>query len=477
MANALILSPLRFGLANYVLRVEHDGTPADVLVGVTPGRDYWVSGDAQADGADGDGDLLGVVAAALSAATGVTVTVTRTTAQRIQVSAASGALALLWDHVNTTLDKAVLGFSADTVAAASLIGDLQPQGIFRPDCPTGFGRDRPVVMAGLDRSLAGDVAGTFFGEGHPERRIRFGALADAKVRAEAAPVDEPHGTLDELWTGTLARARRFRLYEDEAALAHSVYRCSMLRDPCTQHPRHPFYWQAEIEAVRLAVWAPAAASARSLYHLDITGTNEAIETPDDAVLDTLTTGATWAGWVRMAAVEDNRSILGRNTLSWRIRTETALGGLGLLIFFGTTANYARADLGLDDLATHHFAITFDAGTVAMYVDGVPVPVSVVGTIPSALAADTVGVTCGHPTISPQCRFADMAVWARALPPSEIATIAVSQVDLTSHAPLLWWGPSSGDGSGGITNLGSAGAALDAATTNIADVDVIAGAMP
>lgn len=255
MANAKILTPVRFTAASYALRVSRNGTPSTLTLNVTAGRDYWLSGDAQADDATGAGDLLALLEALLdTVASGVTVALNA--AHQVVVTAPSGTLALLWADGATTLDPAVFGFAdADTSAALVVTGTLQAAGIWRPEKPLGPGRTTPVHVAGLARSLAGDVAGAYFGEAYPEREVTFPAVTDAKVRASQAPAGEPLGTLETAWA-SMVQGRPWRLYEDETSQAYAVHKATSQALPWSPHPRHPWYWQATIPTVELSTWAP-----------------------------------------------------------------------------------------------------------------------------------------------------------------------------------------------------------------------------
>lgn len=256
MANVKILTPVRFAAASYNLRVSVNGTPSTVAVPVTVARDYWMSGDDQADDAAGVGDLLNVLETAIDGAvSGATVDLT--TDHNVIVTVPSGTIALLWADVLTTLDPAVFGFTAaDTSAAIAVTGTLLPQGIWRSNTPLGPGRDMPVHVAGLARTIAGDVSATYFGEALPVREVTFPALTDAKVRVVSAAATEPLGTLETAWGSSMVRGDPWRLYEDETAQAYSLYKATSQALPWSQHPRHPWYWQAAIQAVRLGTWAP-----------------------------------------------------------------------------------------------------------------------------------------------------------------------------------------------------------------------------
>ena len=254
--SAFILTPIRFAASSYVLRIAVDGGSAvDVTINVTAGRDYWVSGDGQADGASGQGDLLEVIRSALDAAASG-VTVERNALFRVEVGYAAGTIQVFWEHANTTLDPAVLGFEADTADAATVTGTLQPQGTCRPGCPTGFGRDMPVMVGGLARSIAGDVAGSYFGEAYPERSITLPAVYDTQVRQAAAKPGQPSGTLDRAWVDSMARGYPFRLYEDETELACSTYKATDPRSPWARHSRNPMYWSVTIPAVKILEYTP-----------------------------------------------------------------------------------------------------------------------------------------------------------------------------------------------------------------------------
>lgn len=260
LANALIAWPVRFDAASYVLRVTVDGNTQNLTFAVTAGRNYWTTGDAQADASTlgGVGDLLLALKTCLETHPGTwTVNVVLDADFKIQISIASGASAftILWTHGSTTLDGAVFGYTADTNLDTACTGEDLPHGLWRPGYPVSVdGEPQTPMVGGVARALSGKVRGSHFGTMTRERSIYFERLTQSKVLADTLPQTGPTASFEYAWLNLIGQQAPFRLYLDEGDLdsgssAYTLWAAISKARPFArkgERPPESLYWDVRL---------------------------------------------------------------------------------------------------------------------------------------------------------------------------------------------------------------------------------------
>jgi hypothetical protein len=264
-----ILYPIRFAATTYVVRVDVGGVVANLTFpstgALTLGRNYWLSGDGQADadgGVGGVGDLYAILLATLNSHAGVNfsdvVPYTATNTTKITVS--SGNFQILWAHVDTTLDPTLFGFTAASnpnPAANSTLSANTTQGIWYPNRPPAEdSRDRQPRSGDVATALSGLVrVSNTVASPKKERDIRFDLLTAAKALREYEDATDPFGSAEEMWLSGLSLGRPVRYYEDASprtSTSYSLYRTRDLDDPIARTSRHKIRWGVDLRLRRAA---------------------------------------------------------------------------------------------------------------------------------------------------------------------------------------------------------------------------------
>lgn len=258
--------PIRFTAGSYILRFTTvDGTvdlswpPA---VAFTLGRNYWVSGDGQADadgGVGGTGDLIAILDATLEAEAGATPTFTSTltTAFQTRVVVSTGTLNLLFSHANNTVDETIFGWNVltDSGAASTITSPNQVKGIWRPKRPIAVdSRDRQPIVGGIGRTLDGTPRSGVLTLPKKTRDLEFKYLVNAQTLIEYAATTEPFGTFEHAWNNALGLGYAFRYYPDETNLAtnaYTLYTARDLKDPLKRNELHRLYWDVYLQCQRV----------------------------------------------------------------------------------------------------------------------------------------------------------------------------------------------------------------------------------
>jgi len=261
--NNCILAPTRFAATAYVLRVEVDGgAPEDLDFPATgtlsTTRNYYPTGDAQADGDDavnGSADLLTLLKATLethSLVTTATVTISSTTFL-ISVTTDATTQQILWDHGNTTLDKAIFGYDASTADSATVTAENYPAGLWRPQQPISFdSRDRQPIVGGISRSMSGQSRTSNFATANKEREISFLRVTKERTLIEYEAAAETNNSFEYVWSNSIGVGRRFRVYADELTISskgYSVYSPAGLDDPISRSADFITRWDITLPMV------------------------------------------------------------------------------------------------------------------------------------------------------------------------------------------------------------------------------------
>lgn len=264
--NAMILWPIRFAATTYVLRATVASVSESLTFpssGVlTVGRNYWLSGDGQADadgGLGGVGDLITMLATTLTSHSApATFTGTLGATFRTFLQASTGSFTPEWNHAATTLDEAIFGFTNTTpLADVSQAGTLLPQGIWRPNRPVSFdSRERQPIVGGVARALSGLQRTSALALPLKERELGFSNLLQRYVLQEYEDTTEPFGSFEEAWINSMRSGIAWRYYPDETlhtTIAHyGLYRAASITDPMNRNEQYPIHWDVNIGGVRVA---------------------------------------------------------------------------------------------------------------------------------------------------------------------------------------------------------------------------------
>lgn len=213
--SSLVLWPLRFTASSYVLRVTCNAVTEDLTFSVTAGRDYWMSGDAAADTAAGNGDALDRLRACLethSELSGVTLQIEDD--MRVFAKAAQ-SYQILWGHANTTLDPLVFGWTAtDTAGSANQYSPNVPRGLWRPGVMAARDtRSRARYVGGTAVALSGAQRTSRIAESAAERDLELRLIPRQRALQEYATSSEPYNTWEYAWQEAVSLGRRLRFYD------------------------------------------------------------------------------------------------------------------------------------------------------------------------------------------------------------------------------------------------------------------------
>jgi hypothetical protein len=245
MPRPMILTPWRPTATSYNLRFTVNGvteTKAFPAAGLlTVGRNYWPSGDGQADsdgGVGGVGDLFALLKATLDSHSDPAVfTAVLDASFRAVLTASAGTNSILWADAATTLDEALFGFTnANTASAISATGTLLPRYIWRPNTD-GYLRsqsDRTPIGGGIATALSGAQRVAKLTAGLREDDVRFTFVANRYALQDFEDASEPYGSFEEAWLNSISLGRQFRIYNDETVRTSTSYRlyvCRSFKDP------------------------------------------------------------------------------------------------------------------------------------------------------------------------------------------------------------------------------------------------------
>lgn len=262
--NALILTPIRFTASTVSLVVTANSVQETLNMSVTVGRDYWVSGDAQADGAgnvNGVGDLLAMFETMLethSEISAASATLDSDYSLTVAVTA-TGTTDLEWSNGSTTLDPEPFGFTAsdaDDGATGTISSPNACQGIWNPEQPVNVdSRDRQPIVGGVARSVSGYPRVSRIATPLPERTLTFDLVDQSKVLDEYVDGTEPYGSFEWNWINSMSLGRNWRFYGDEAdlnsAASYSVYRITSLDDPMSRAQQFNVLWTLTVSGALL----------------------------------------------------------------------------------------------------------------------------------------------------------------------------------------------------------------------------------
>lgn len=275
MNNALLMIPTRFDATSYIIRSTVNSVTEDLRfppspANLTVGRNYWPSGDGQADadgGVGGVGDLFALLDATLeSHGQPQTFTAVLTAAFRTQIDISASTFQLLFSHANTTFDESIFGFanfSLPLSPAATLTSGWQPKGIWRPNKPLDGedSRDRSPFVGAHAAALSGlQRSSDLITTPKKEREIGFRQMTKDRVLEEFAIAAEPFGAFDTIFASGIKQGWAFRVYEDETVINSGSYRLYKIRadgatardaDPIKRNGKAKLLFDVELEIARV----------------------------------------------------------------------------------------------------------------------------------------------------------------------------------------------------------------------------------
>lgn len=228
-------------------------TSETVTLATSPGVDYYVTGDGQAD------DLLALLEAAMEAH-GSTPAITPSMVGFTARFATGGvSIQLEWTHANTTLDPAIFGWtaSADSALAATITSPNQVGGLWRAGAPPMYdSRPRQPVIGGVARTLRGDVRASNFGTPYKMRELGWHLLPQEIALEQYATTTAPKSAFESCWLESLSRGHAFRYYPDEDDLSsgsgYTTMRISEITEPLQRDDRYLKRWTASLRALEIA---------------------------------------------------------------------------------------------------------------------------------------------------------------------------------------------------------------------------------
>lgn len=245
--NVAILPALRFSESSYTVRVEANSVAEDLTFSVTPGRNYYMSGDQQVDAAgsndiNGEGDLVRIFEEMLE-------THSEITAASVDIDfdvSANTAITILWDHANTTLDKEIFGYSGDGTD-----GDQTPQGLWLPGrAITEDSRDRQGLVGGVARTVSGATRFSRIATPKKTREVLLRNVFKTRILNEYADASSPYNTIEWAWVNSMAKGWHFRIYDDEADISsganYGVYTLNSLEEPFDRDSNFRVWWQVRL---------------------------------------------------------------------------------------------------------------------------------------------------------------------------------------------------------------------------------------
>lgn len=259
---ACILWPIRFDAASKIVRVTLGGTADDITLSVTVGRNYYVSGDDQADSSTdgGTGDLVAMLETALDTHVnnGGAFTVALDSDNFITVSHSSQTFQLLWAHANTTLDPTIFGFTAaaypPTVPGSTTTAPDEVDGLWAPGhAYTEDSRDRQPYMISSGTTMSGLRRTSRLSTPKKRREVSWSLLDKAKILDEYVSATEPYGAFERAWSQALSLGRQFRLYDDETvrtSSSYQIYRMADYQDPLARSSQYKVRWDVRLPLVR-----------------------------------------------------------------------------------------------------------------------------------------------------------------------------------------------------------------------------------
>jgi N-acetyl-beta-hexosaminidase len=164
----------------------------------------------------------------------------------------------------------------------------------------------------------------------------------------------------------------------------------------------------------------------------ITGGNDYAKTENSDFLNN-TDAFAIMGWLNIHQYDIwDQLFTKRLNLANRISVELADGRFYFEIGNGSNT-YGYSENVVSENQWHHYAFVYNGSgngnneKLRIYVDGIQLPLSFNGTIPSTTASDTIPFTIGSPVANPEFDFTEVSLWERALTSVDIARMKNKQL--------------------------------------------------
>ena len=239
-----ILWPVRFDSTSYAVKVIVGATTTTCAMTVTADRNYWTSGDGQADSStnNGTGDLCAILEACLNthaATSGFSVSVSASGFLTISVSGGL-TFSIEWGDAATTLDPVIFGFTAATYnsTGSSLEAPNQTKGIWYSDKTRSTdSRDRQPVLGAVAETISGLARVSRLSLPKKTRELGWQFIPQAKSLDEYAAATEPSGSFESAWLNGISKGYEFRVYDDAStrtSSSYGLYRVRSMDEPLTR---------------------------------------------------------------------------------------------------------------------------------------------------------------------------------------------------------------------------------------------------
>ena len=254
-----ILWPVRFTGTSYAVKVIVGATTDTCSLTVTSARNYWLSGDSQADSAtnNGTGDLVTILETCLnthSATSGFSVSVTSSGALSISVSGGL-TFSIEWGDVSSTLDATIFGFEASTYnsTGSTLAAPNQTKGIwYSSKTRSTDSRDHQPVVGAVAETISGLARVSRLALPKKTREIGWTFIPQEKILIEYAASTEPSGAFESAWLDAISKGYEFRIYdnsETRTAGSYGLYRTRHISAP-VQRSSAPVRFDVNLSAAR-----------------------------------------------------------------------------------------------------------------------------------------------------------------------------------------------------------------------------------
>lgn len=241
-----ILWPVQFDSASETLSVAvNDGgfLGEDLTMSVTVGRNYWLSGDGQADSdpasVGGIGDLVTMLQDLLNthtlAAGGFTVTITDQGI--VTISHSTFEFQVGWnDPVSSTLEPEIFGFTRVVLTGGlTYSSPNQSTGIwYSGKTRSRDSRNRQPVVGAVAETISGLARVSRLSLPNKGRELGWIYVPQAKALTEYAPATEPYGAFESAWIDSISKGQAWRMYDDAStrtSSSYDLYRTQNLDDP------------------------------------------------------------------------------------------------------------------------------------------------------------------------------------------------------------------------------------------------------
>ena len=212
-----LATSVRFDTASYNLRVTTGASVETLVLNVTTNRDYWLSGQGEADDANGNGDLVSLLETMLNTNGGGGTYTVSLTADGVITIACNVLFSIDWDDGATTLDKAIFGFTGNVGPVLLVASPRTVSSWWAPDLDAERSNwGEPDVQGGSAESVNGSLFAWSLGQANGDSlKISWGLIKLAHARKRfAEDAGDPTNCIEYQWLDQeMSAGKRFRIYE------------------------------------------------------------------------------------------------------------------------------------------------------------------------------------------------------------------------------------------------------------------------